>query len=162
MFRTLVATCALSMVLFGPVAAQTSQFVAPAAASLTTQAFAGMLVAAVNTTLPANPKATMTELQAALEKALENTFSTSGVSPDVAVAGVAQAKVTLLRSAVMCGLPKGQATKSCEAVALAFQLAERATSATGATAAGGGGTPVPSATVGGGGGGGVTHPPVAG
>jgi len=158
MFRKLVAVCVMSAALAGAgtVAVQARQAPGP-----TAEAFGNSLVAAINNAIAANAAATPADLQKAIEAAIEATFAASGASPEAAIGGVVQSKAALTRTGALCAIPPGPPTKACEAVALAFKLAESATNSTATGAIGGGGsTPVPTTTGGGGGGGGVTHPPV--
>jgi len=140
---------------------------APVAASPTAEAFANALTASINDVLSANAAlADLVQLQTLLEQAIETTFLSSNVSPEAALKGVDQARNVLVGAGVMCDLPDGAASKRCEAVALAFILAQNAAEAAQAEPTGalggnaGAALGALPATGGGGGGGGVTHPPV--
>ena len=140
----------------------------PAAESPTAEAFAASLVTSVNDVLSANAAlADLVQLQTLLEQGIEATFLSSNVSPEAALAGVGQARTALVGTGVMCGLPDAAATQRCEAVALAFILAQNAAEAAQAEPTGaidgnaGAALGAPPSTGSGGGGGGVTHPPVS-
>lgn len=145
-----------------------AQQVAPPAPEATAPAtqdaatFGAALVTAITDTVAKNPGLTPPALQAVLEDALQAIFVQANVSPDTAKAGVQAAKVTLGGTGLYCPAPGGPATKTCEAVANALDLALAATEATGAINGDGVvpfGAPPNSGSAGGGGG--VTHPPVS-
>lgn len=175
-FRRLTLVLAASLVSAAAVAAplmmnsQATQTEQDEPASPTAEAFASALVTAINNALATNAGVTdLVALQGLLEEAIEAVFLNSNVTPEAALAGVEQARAALQATGALCAVPEGPATERCEAVALAFQLAERAAAAaqtdpTGAVGTAGDSSgaalgPPPSAGSGGGGGG-VTHPPV--
>jgi len=172
MMRKLLIAGSVSLLAAAALAApllqnQTAVEAQPAAESPTAEVFAASLVSAVNGVLTANAAlADLVQLQTLLEQAIEATFLSSNVSPEAALAGVGQAKTALEESGVMCALPEGPATQRCEAVALAFVLAQNAAEAAQAEPTGaiggnaGAALGAPPSTGSGGGGGGVTHPPV--
>ncbi len=149
-------------------AAAVAQQVAPAAPAATAPAtqdattFGAGLVTAITDAIAKNPGLTPVALQTVLEDALQAVFVQANVSPDTAKAGVEASKVSLTAKGLYCPASDGPATKTCEAVAKALDLALAATQATGAIGNNGTvpfGAPPNSGSAGGGGG--VTHPPVS-
>jgi len=171
MYRKLLAGLAISMVAAGAAAVTVRQdapaaAAAPAQESPTAEVFAASLVNGINEVLAAYAGTDLVELQTLLEQSIESVFVSSNASPEVALEGVNLARTTLTSTGVMCELPEGAATSRCEAVALAFVLAEKAAEAaqldgTGALGDRSGALLAPPSTGSGGAGGGVTHPPVA-
>lgn len=137
---------------------------APAASAPASQdaaTFGAGLVTAITDAIAKNTGLAPPALQTVIEDALQAVFVQANVSPDTAKAGVEAAKVSLVAQGLYCAAPEGPATKTCEAVAKALDLALAATQATGAIGNGGAvpfGAPPNSGSAGGGGG--VTHPPV--